>query len=217
MQMGMVGNLWVLPLQDELPNGTDLNGFTHQTGYTYAYNDGDGSTYYDKEYPMQLGGFDREFHDLHLGVQPLPFADMHDTYPLLNGRGYPDTIDQAELVNLNGDPSQKISSLIEGQVGERILLRFSNLSTTELLTIRVLGITMQVIGKDAKLLRGPTGLDTSYLTSAIMIGGGESYDVILDLDGVAPGTYFLYATNLNQLSNHAEDLGGLMTEIVVSP
>ena len=28
----------------------------------YAYNDGDGSTYYDVEYPIQIHGFDPTFH-----------------------------------------------------------------------------------------------------------------------------------------------------------
>ena len=39
---------------------------------------------------------------------------------------------------------------------------------------------------------------------------------MLDTTGVPPGTYFLYTTNLNHLSNDGEDFGGMMTEIVVS-
>jgi hypothetical protein len=33
---------------------------------------------------------------------------------------------------------------------------------------------------------------------------------------VAAGTYFLYTTNLNHLSNFEQDYGGMMTEIVIS-
>src|SRR6185436_5315226 len=91
MQMGMLGQLYVKPRQNNLPNGTNLRGFTHQTGFKYAYNDGDGSTFYDVEYPIQISGFDRNFHELHLDIQPLPFALMHDNYAMLNGRSYPDT------------------------------------------------------------------------------------------------------------------------------
>jgi len=40
-------------------------------------------------------------------------------------------------------------------------------------------------------------------------------DVIVDTAGVTPGTYFLYTTNLNYLSNNDQDFGGMMTEIVV--
>jgi len=41
--------------------------------------------------------------------------------------------------------------------------------------------------------------------------------VILDTAGVPPGTYCLYGTNLNQLSNDNEDFGGMMTEIRITP
>ena len=47
------------------------------------------------------------------------------------------------------------------------------------------------------------------------LGGGESADVLLDTAGVPAGTYLIYSTNLHQLSNDKEDLGGLMTGIVV--
>ena len=52
-----------------------------------------------------------------------------------------------------------------------------------------------------------------YETNVVNLGGGESTDVILDTAGVDPGTYFLYTTNLNYLSNNEEDYGGYMTEI----
>ncbi len=47
---------------------TSDNGFAQSidpnTGkpYMYAYNDGDGSTRYDVEYPIQIMGFDPNFH-----------------------------------------------------------------------------------------------------------------------------------------------------------
>ena len=37
-----------------------------------------------------------------------------------------------------------------------------------------------------------------------------------DTTGILPGTYFLYTTNLNNLSNNTEDFGGMMTEIVIN-
>jgi len=226
MQMGMLGNLWVLPKQNNLPDGTDLNGFTHHTGYKYCYNDGDGSTYYDVGYPLQLASFDPAFHDASLSVQPLPFALMEDKYAMLNGRGYPDTTNPAVLYNTAGDegydpmgnrPSQKVNSLITATVGQKVLLRLSSLSVTRYFTVTTtLGIPMKVIGRGARLLRGPDGKDTSYLTTSVKLGGGEAIDAIIDTTGVAPGTYALYTTNLNYLSNDQEDFGGMMTEIVIS-
>lgn len=218
MQMGMLGQLYVTPRQNYLPDGTDLEGFTHQSGNKYAYNDRDGSTCYDVEYPLQLGSFDPDFHDASETVQPLPFALMKDTYPMINGRGYPDTINPDPIPNtFNGNLSQKLSSLITATKGQKILLRLSSLSTTDFFTVTVLGIPMRVIGKDARQLRGPDGKDTSYVTSSITLGGGETNDVILDTSQVEPGTYFLYTTNLYLLSNDTEDNGGMMTEIIVNP
>jgi FtsP/CotA-like multicopper oxidase with cupredoxin domain len=219
MQMGMLGNLYVLPKQNELPEGTDLNGFTHQTGYRYVYNDGDGSTYHDVDYPLQLTSFDPDFHDASLSVQPLPFALMKDRYPMINGRGYPDTVNTAVLWNTAGEegymerPSQKVNSLITGTVGDKIALRISNLSTTEFYTLKIPGIPMKVVGTGSRFLRGPDGKDTSYWTTSVTLGGGQAYDVILDTAGIQAGVYVVYAAELNQLSNNTEDFGGLMTEI----
>ncbi len=213
MQMGMLGNLYVRPAQ----NGTTVGGCASQL---YVYNDGDGSTCYDVEYPIQLGGFDPNFHDASENVQPLPFALMKDLYAMLNGRGYPDTLDPNPLAPAPegaGKISQSMSSLIEAQQGERILLRLSNLNVTRFYTLASLGIPMKVVGINAKLLRGPTGIDLYYDTNSVTMGGGEAMDVILDTAGVAPGTYFLYTTNLNYLSNNQEDFGGMMTEIVITP
>ena len=228
MQMGMLGNLYMLPAQNELAQGTDLNGFAHQNGNRYVYNDGDGSTRYDAEFSIQLGGFDKDFHDASESVAPLPFADMWDDYPMINGRGYPDTADPGDLPApaganpLDGNSVQRASALIEIPAGQRALLRISNLNVTRFHTIATSGIPMLVVGKDARLLRaadpdgdGPLlGENLSYLTSSVTLGGGESYDVILDTAGLAAGeTYFLYSTNLNLLSNNEEDYGGMMTEI----
>jgi FtsP/CotA-like multicopper oxidase with cupredoxin domain len=220
MQMGMLGNLYVRPLQDDttIPALTSL-------GYTgFAYNDGDGSTGYHKAYPIQIHAVDPVFHYADLHIQPPNFVLLDEVYPMLNGRGYPDTTVPGDLpapyVDFIGDfnkVSQKISSLITATAGQKILLRISNLSF-HFYTLSVLGIPMKVVGRDAKLLRGPapTFKNLSYNTNSITLGGGQSTDVILDTAGKAPGTYFLYTTNLNNLSNNQQERGGMMTEIVIN-
>lgn len=215
MQMGMLGNLYVMPKQNNLPDGTDLNGFIHRAGYKYVYNDGDGSTRYDVEYPIQLGAFDPDFHEADLTVQPLPFAMMRDRYAMLNGRGYPDTIDPNPLPppEETGKVSQRVSALVTATRGQKILLRISSLSTVDFYTITSLGIPMRVVGMCARQLKGPGGKDTSYTTQSVTLGGGQSVDVILDTSSVSAGTYLLYTTNLHNLCNDAEDYGGMMTEI----
>jgi FtsP/CotA-like multicopper oxidase with cupredoxin domain len=215
MQMGMLGNLYVKPSQDG-------NTTLYPSG-KYVYNDGDGSTGYDKAYPLQLSSMDHVFHELHLGVQPLPFKNMKDTYAMINGRGYPDTVNTAALPAPiekadygNTDSSQPINALVTATKGERILLRLSNLSVTNYYTITAQGLPMQVVGAGARQLRGPDGKNLYYETTSVTLGGGESAEVLIDTSQVAPGTYFLYTTNLNYLSNFEQDNGGMMTEIVIN-
>ena len=216
MQMGMLGNLYVRPVQDGTPYVYNSKTYTR-----FAYNDGDGSTGYDLDYPIQIGSFDSAFHDASITVQPLPFALMVDDYPMLNGRGYPDTVIDGDLpapVENGGKVSQRESALITASPGQRVLLRISNLNVTRFYTLASLGIPMQVVGKDAKLLRGPTGMNLYYTTNSVIVGGGESVDAILDIPaGAVPGTrYFLYTTNLNYLSNSEDQFGGMMTEIRIN-
>jgi FtsP/CotA-like multicopper oxidase with cupredoxin domain len=67
-------------------------GFTQVAGYKYVYNDGDGSTRYDIDVPIQIHGFDPNFHFVGMTFNPEGFSDMKDKYFLLNGRSYPDTV-----------------------------------------------------------------------------------------------------------------------------
>ena len=188
----------------------------------YAYNDGDGSTRYDVEYPIQMMGFDPNFHYVGMTFNPEAFADMKDKYFLLNGRGYPDTLNGDTIFTLSSDgvsrPAQPMPAVItldRTQNQRRALLRISDLSVTEHTTLGTIGIPMTVIALNARLLRDLAGNNLYYNTNSITLGGGESLDVILDTTGIPAGTYFLYATNLDHLSNDAENVGGMMTEIRV--
>lgn len=219
MQMGMLGSLYVRPRQDRLPAGTLLGAFVHRAGNRYAYNDGDGSTRYDLDVPLQIGSFDPDFHDASESVQPLPFYLMRDRYPMLNGRGYPDTARAGPMPpnqQNGGQLSQNVSSRIEAVQGQRVLLRISNLNVTRFYTLSVLGLPMKVVGLHAKPLRGPRGADLSYSTGSVTLGGGESLDAILDTALVPPGRYPLYATELSFLNNDTEEYGGMMTELIIT-
>ena len=110
-----------------------------------------------------------------------------------------------------------MTSRIEAVAGQKFLLRITNVSVTQYYTVATTGLPMQVIGTGAHILRGPGGKDLYFGTQSVTLGGGESADVLVDTTGIAPGTYLLYSTNLNQLSNGTEDFGGLMTEVVIKP
>lgn len=216
MQMGMLGNLYVRPAQD----GTTYT-YGGRSYSKFAYNDGDGSTGYDVDYPIQIGSFDSAFHNSSETVQPLPFALMEDNYPMLNGRGYPDTVNPLPLpapAENGGKVSQSQSSLITADPGQRVLLRLSNLNVTRFYTLATLGVPMTVVGMDARILRGPGGKKLYYTTNSVTLGGGQSVDAIIEIPATAAsGTkYFLYAADLNYLGNDTEPNGGMMTEIRVN-
>ncbi len=227
---------------DPLP-AVDTGATQPTGGAKYVYNDGDGSTRYDIDVPIQIHGFDPNFHFVGMTFNEEQFADMKDKYFLLNGRSYPDTIGVPGYAGLdpastNPDPatnaistmasdgysrpSQPLPTLITldshggpNGTGQRAALRIADLDVTEYQTLASLGIPMQVIGFNARLLRDQAGNNLYYTTNSITLGGGESLDVILDSTGIPPGTYFLYTPNLDHLSNDAENFGGLMTEVVV--
>src|SRR5258706_480899 len=260
LQMGMVGQIYVRPRQNRVSSATTLYGAlqaqqldlrtacnsaadilcsnplpTVNTGATgggtYAYNDGDGTTRYDVEYPLQIHGFDPNFHFVGMTFNPEGFVDMKDKYFLLNGRSYPDTVQAGPLQTQSADAvnhfSQPLPAIITIKTGQRALLRISDLDVTEYQTLASLGIPMQVIGYNAKLLRDQAGNNLYYTTNSITLAGGESLDVILDSCGsrdasfvcgnaLPPGTYYLYTPNLDHLSNDAENFGGLMTEVHIT-
>src|SRR6478736_1527140 len=160
------------------------NSISRASSGNYAYNDGDGSTYYDVEYPIQIHGFDPNFHFVGMTFNPEGFSDMKDKYFLLNGRGYPDTVIPGPLQTMSADGkvhfSQPLPAIINIKSGQRALLPISDLDVTEYQTLASLGIPMQVIGLNAKLLRDQAGNNLYYTTNSITLGGGESIDVILD-------------------------------------
>lgn len=222
IQMGMQGQLFVTPRQD----GT-AKVYNGRTYTRFVYNDGDGSTGYDKAVALQLSSFDIATHEADFAIQPIPFNQIRTLYPLINGRGYPDTVNPGALPPTQVDPyttgtgfqSQKTSALVtlnRATEGTRLLLRLSNLGVTDFFTLTAQGLPMKVVGAGARQLRGSTGRDLYYDTASVTLGGGESVEVMIDTAGVPAGTYFLHANNLNFLSNNEEDYGGMMTEIVIT-
>jgi len=206
-----------VPAVNSAIQGTDKLGVSQK----YAYNDGDGSTSYDVEYPLQIHGFDPNFHFVGMTFNPEGFTDMKDKYFLLNGRSYPDTVTPGPLATQTTDGlmhfSQPLPSIINIPVGGKALLRIADLDVTEYQTLASLGIPMTVVGLNAKLLRDQAGNNLYYKTNSITLAGGESLDVILDASDStkypANSVFYLYTSNLDHLSNDAENFGGLMTEV----
>lgn len=176
VQMGMIGVVFVQPAQ----NGTSLGGFTK-----FAYNDGDGSTGFRREFAMLLSDIDSRVHLGSLAVQEFVWTEFKPNYWLINGRSYPDTIlPNGSQIVTGGDPYltslkawQPMSSLVQVNAGDRALLRVANLGYDQA-AMQLEGISLKVVGEDATHLRGSTGADLSYDTNTIYVGPGETRDAL---------------------------------------
>ena len=230
--MGMTGIVFVRPLQ----NGQNLGGFTK-----FAYNDGDGSTGYDREFAMFLSEIWLKGHWNDAHIQESQWYNFKADFSLLNGRVYPDTllpnspIDLTNSTNVltiqtdaNGDlmtnpgyehlQYQPHSALITCNAGERVLLRFANLGFREA-SMTLAGIKGRVVGRDATPMKGRDGTDTSYETDTFLMGAGESYDVIFTApDYQGPGDYDTYVL-YNRRYTQDDDVStqGQRTEVRVYP
>jgi Multicopper oxidase len=230
---GTAGNTATRPGLGTLCSGAAVVSGTEGTTPEYVYNDGDGSTCYDVVYPIQMHGFDPNFHFVGMTFNPELFADMNDKYFLLNGRSYPDTVTPGPQATITSDGqmhySQPLPALINIPVGGKASLRLVNLSVAEYFTLQSVGVPMHEVGFNAKLLRDQDGNNTEFWTNSITLGGGESLDVILDASDAgcsayagagcgaalypAGSTFYVYTSNLQMLSNDAENFGGMMTEV----
>lgn len=248
VQMGMQGIVFVRPAQNKTGNSAGAPPARYFSGSTdptiplgYVYNDGAPlgdplSTAYDREYGMFLGDQWAHAHYNDAHIQATDWSDYHADFWLMNGRSYPDTLapngggndpTTGDLIAPAGRPDlqyQPMTSLVQCNAGERVLLRVVNLGYTQA-SMRLAGIPMHVVGKDATPLRGltsggtRTGVSTSYYTDTVYIGAGESYDAIFTApskSGSGYDRYLFFNNALGALTTPGgSGLGGQMTEIRV--
>ena len=210
VQMGMTGMVFIRPKQNKTPVAGD------PVGTKYAYNDGDGSTKYAREFAFMVTELWSAAHYRDAHIQVSDWTNYDPSFWLLNGRAYPDT------TAANGNPLvttagrlqyQPISSLIQCNSGERVLLRLSNLGYQNH-AMTVDNVDLQIIAKDANLLKGRDGTTNYITTNTVDIGPGESRDVIFTAP--SPGTYLLYDRKYSYLENGGgPGYGGMMTKIIV--
>jgi FtsP/CotA-like multicopper oxidase with cupredoxin domain len=210
VQMGMTGLVFVRPAQNKAPVAGD------PIGTKYAYNDGDGSTKYDREFGFMITELWSAAHYRDAHIQVSDWTDYDPSFWLLNGRAYPDTVKPA------GDPLstaagrlqyQPISSLVTCNRGDRVLLRMSNLGYQNH-AMTVDNIDLTIVAKDASLLQGRDGTQNYITTNSVDVGPGESRDVIFTAP--EPGEYLLYDRNYSYLDNGGgPGYGGMMTLIRV--
>jgi len=171
----MLGNLYVQPAQNGSPGPTGphlyplrLQRRRRRTGY-------------NKEYALQLGSMDHNFHDASESIQPLP--SRHEGYvPMINGRGYPDTVNPTPLPapdENGGIVSQKVSSLItiNRAVEENAPAAHFRPQRDELLHVDRAGPSHEGVGGGARIAAGPDGKDLFQDTNSVTWrrrgGGGD--------------------------------------------
>ena len=227
VHMGMTGLVFVRPLQDG-------NTALYPSG-KYAYNDGDGSTGFDREFAMFLSEVWAEAHWADSHIQLPEWSDYRPDFALLNGRVYPDTLApngsidpfhpvrdaDGDLIAPPGYPHlqyQPLSALVRCNAGERVLLRFANLGFKEA-SMTLAGLKMRVVGKDATPMRGRDGTNTSFVTDSVSFGAGESIDAIVTAPNVTtPTTFVLYTRSFTRANNlDGSGYGGQRTEFRVYP
>jgi FtsP/CotA-like multicopper oxidase with cupredoxin domain len=208
------------------------------------------STAFHREFPMFLSEIWLEGHWNDAHIQESQWYNFKADFSLLNGRVYPDTLlpnapvdltnskyaypNPGKALTTHTDPDgylippagrpdlqyQPHSALVTCNAGEKVLLRFANLGFREA-SMTLAGIPMKVVGRDATPMKGRDGTDTSYVTDTLLMGAGESYDVIFTAPPYqGPGaydTYVLYNRRYTQDDDTANGTQGQRTEVRVYP
>ena len=211
VQMGMDGIIFIRP---------------PDTGVKRAYDDA--STAFDREFGLLLNEIDVRPHDNLIAVQEFIWSEYDAQYYVINGRSYPDTLvgnggTGAPATTPDGFPLplQPVSSLVQANAGDNVLVRLANLGYYQH-SMQLAGIAMTVVGHDATFLTSP------YVTNTIDIGPGETRDAIFTAPdhsgGIGPDVYVFKNRNLDRLVNGpdpanqaANGLGGMATEVHVHP
>lgn len=200
IQMGMVGPLIVRPLLEKDPA---------YRGRKFAYNDP--STEFDREYFVFLTELDATAHQMVASAQEFDWTEYRPDYWLLNGRSYPDTLEPQGGGQVS---SQPYPALIRANEGEKVLLRFFNLGYQQH-SMQILGISLKVVGQDARQPKGVNGEDLSYWKNALYFAAGQTVDAIFTAP--APGTYPLFNRNYYKNTNAGMAPGGMVSEVQVFP
>lgn len=200
VQMGLYGVIIVRPPGYNVPS--DPN-------YKTAYGAGTG-TRFDIEKTMVIGELDSLMHEALAQGAGYNILDYSPDYWVINGRSYPDTL------RSNYDPqmpSQPLGSSVAVRTGRRLLIRVVNVGFQNH-TFHLGGIVGRVVAGDGYPFTSPAR-DTSYRKTAITLGSGQSFDIIITPE--YPGEFYLRDRDYNHVVNGDVFPGGMMTRVDVTP
>lgn len=211
-----------------------MDGVVYIEAYdpTHAYDNDDAiDTAFDRQFTFMINEIFSHAHDNLENVQENTWSDYKADYWVMNGRSYPDTVlrDQ-DLPGSDFDLgaglySQPISSLMQANEGDRVLIRIASLGY-EQHAMQLPGIPMTVVGQDASYLGS-----NYYVTDSLYLGAGEARDVLFTAppyqaslalnsgDGLGDyNRYWFRNRSAQRLINpNVPGLGGMLTEVRVYP
>jgi FtsP/CotA-like multicopper oxidase with cupredoxin domain len=170
VQMGLYGALIVRP----------------SLGASYAYNDP--QTRFSEEYLVLLNEIDPDLHHAVEVGQPYNITNRRPGYWHVNGRSFPDSIADNGVPWL---PNQPYGALVRVEPFDAddnrypVLIRYANAGMDNH-PFHPHGNHLRVIARDGRLLRGPSGEDTSFEDFTRTIGSGQAYDLLFRWDDVDP-------------------------------
>jgi FtsP/CotA-like multicopper oxidase with cupredoxin domain len=257
VQMGMNGMVFIAPRKGV--------NYTYDTPVTAGVVDPAVTTRFDRQFSIHLSEIFPQGHYGDAHIQDTDWTDFTGYFRLMNGRAWPDTVkphagdyptgapgDPDAAVPTTTDPVdgkrlrfQPLSSLIQGESGEYVLVRVSHLGY-EQHSLVLEGLPMTVIGQDAKFLgAGRAGYYGDYqygkngdplaaqrvpdpprgnvetLTNRVDLGPGESRDLLIGpLPSVSAMTVFpFYDREFGYLNggDNTSGYGGMRTEVHVHP
>lgn len=148
----------------------------------YAYNSELARYRCDEEFLMLLSEIDPMLHSAVEQRQPYDMSQFHIRYWLINGRSYPDTIDDNFASWL---PDQPYSALVHIYPRDEVsnphaaLVRYAAVSIEDS-AHHPHGNHQRIIAQDGFLLAGAAGEDLSYEKFTTLIGPGQTWDMLFD-------------------------------------
>lgn len=209
LRMGLFGAIIVRPSQNGTQKNIDLSSRNlNVPAYAgvpagskpftkYSYNDGDGSTGYDREYLFLVSEMDPNFQHWVEFERPLgksfDFSKWKANYWFMNGRNAPDTMAMPNFMLL---PYQPYNCMPLMHPGETVLMRFINMGQ-DFHPFHTHGNHMRVVAEDSRLLSSDqpanpstTGADLSWQAFTITMAPGKTMDATFTWTGEKLGWDF---------------------------
>lgn len=205
LRMGLFGAIVVRPAQNSTTKNIDISAqrlndpanpgvAAASRSYTkFAYNDGDGSTGYDREFLFLISEMDPNFQHWVEYDRPLnksfDFSKWKANYWFINGRAAPDTMAMPSVPWL---PNQPYNSMPLFHPGERVLMRLINMGQ-DFHPFHTHGNHVFAVAEDGRLLStnpGTAGSDLAWEAFTLTLAPGKTIDGIFEWTGAKLGWDF---------------------------